>query len=133
MDNEDYEVLIKYGKTAFSNDCNWRDNESIIWNGSASFTRMDLLVIYKINRMFELNLITEEQSRSLMDLYERYLMLEEDLLFSEYDPEREDEFETIYRRLAELHLLPDSVTLGYLMDDSIKNDSGYRLLLEEKK
>ena len=114
--------------------------------GDASYEYIDLMVIYKINRMFELGKISEEDYYDLLEEYNTYLeasarliqydnlryhgLLSKDTF--EYDVRKlEDQLFFLQADLSELELLPDNVEFRNLVDETIK-DKDYSMILERK-
>lgn len=96
--------------------------------GQAYYTKDDLAVIYKMYRLFQLNLINQEELFNLIKLYHEYIELS-DLFVDEQTDKRLCEIE---KQLNDLELLPHYLDPNYLIDSTI-NKEEFKLKLKNKR
>lgn len=120
------EKIIDLSKEIMLDSCQENDNGHIIFLGEIGYTKDNLRVIYKINRLFELNIISLKSRNILIDLYNEKIRIE-DLFFSAYDNDKEDilseELAKIEKELDRYHLLEENVDYSYLIDFSINHEN----------
>ena len=120
------EKIIDLSKEIMLDSCQENDNGHIIFLGEIGYTKDNLRVIYKINRLFELNIISLKSRNILIDLYNEKIRIE-DLFFSAYDNDKEDilseELAKIEKELDRYHLLEENVDYSNLIDFSINHEN----------
>ena len=135
LKKEQYGEITKVSNEVVTLDLN--DFNSFLYYNGVNYNKFDLMVIYKIRRMFDLGFIDEKRHQELIDLYSEYLDLStrsERIFFLKnygeiedypgYKVGMEDEIDNriseIEKTLAEYGLYPDEMFTTSLIDDSIK-------------
>lgn len=115
----------------------FKDENILIVDGSG-YSKIDLLVIYKMYRMYNLGVIDIDKLHILVDKYHQKRKIEDELnflFFSQHaeesnltdeeiekrEIELNDKLKEVEEELEKYHLLPEYVDIEYLLDDSIKN------------
>ena len=135
LKKEQYGEITKVSNEVVTLDLN--DFNSFLYYNGVNYNKFDLMVIYKIRRMFDLGYIDEKRHQELIDLYSEYLDLStrsERIFFLKnygeiedypgYKVGMEDEIDNriseIEKTLGEYGLYPDEMFTTSLIDDSIK-------------
>jgi len=109
-------------------------NSTFISKGNVSYQKYDLIAVYKMNKMLESKIITEEHYYRLMNLYYHYLELDNTLfwyiqeLSEAQSKQLFDRLELIKSFLRKYELLPEYFEYDNIIDSSIT-----RLLKQKNK
>ncbi len=147
MSKQRYELASKLKAESLKTMYDPYKNETLLVINGAGYDKLDLLVIYKIHRMFLLNVIDEEKCNYLINQYHQRLQIEGELnylFYSQHAGENDLTEEQIKKRETELnvllksieeeleqyHLLPEYMDIEHMIDEGIKNNSQ---ILERKQ
>jgi hypothetical protein len=132
-----FDEVVKYSKNVVPN--LRYINDPFFGNGEVGYMEEDLLAVYKMSRLLELNIITKEEFYRLMNLYYEYLYLsnlsnyiffmkkynltdECDINMDDAAVEQlEEKISKIEEELSRYELLPTCMEPIHLIDSSIKH------------
>ena len=119
MDNEELLVdLLAYANKFINSQ--YECNISI---GEVSYKNIDLLTVYKINQLYKLQMISEDERNHLLDLHYKKLLLEQQLDAAI----TEEEQDSIDSKLVEIceELIPydlnEELSIEYLISNTLEN------------
>ena len=119
MDNK--EILIDL--LAYANKFINSQYECNISIGEVSYKNIDLLTVYKINQLYKLKMINENERNHLLDLHYKKILLEKQLDAAI----TEEEQDSIENKLVEIceELIPfgldEELSIEYLISNTLEN------------